>query len=77
MNQPYLFTDATLFGAGEVGDEVMYGRKNLMGDITEAVNTAGTQPTNITINNYVDSAENPEQFASRLSTELKLKLRTV
>ena len=41
MNNPYMFNGATIFGAGEAGDEVMYGRSNLMRDITEAVNSAG------------------------------------
>lgn len=36
MNNPYLFTQPTLFGAGEAGAEVMYGRDNLMRDIAEA-----------------------------------------
>lgn len=35
---PYLFTNATLFGAGEgVNDEMLYGKKSLMNDITEAM----------------------------------------
>ncbi|MDO5361979.1 MAG: phage tail tape measure protein [Eubacteriales bacterium] len=43
MEQPYMFTKPTLFnvnpltgqakGAGEAGDEMMYGKKNLMNDI--------------------------------------------
>lgn len=36
MENPYLFSDATLFGAGETGDEVLYGRSALMSDIAEA-----------------------------------------
>lgn len=36
MNTPYLFTQPTLFGAGEAGAEVMYGRDNLMRDIAQA-----------------------------------------
>ena len=36
MQQPYMFTGATLFGAGEAGDEMLYGRKALMRDIREA-----------------------------------------
>lgn len=37
MDNPYMFTNATLFGAGEAGDEIMYGRQALMRDIKEAV----------------------------------------
>ena len=36
MENPYLFSDATLFGAGEAGDEVLYGRNSLMNDIANA-----------------------------------------
>ena len=36
MDNPYLFSNATLFGAGEAGDEMLYGRKSLMGDIAAA-----------------------------------------
>lgn len=36
MDQPYMFSDATLFGAGEAGDEVLYGRNSLMNDIANA-----------------------------------------
>lgn len=38
MNNPYMFENATLFGAGEAGDEIIYGRANLMRDIREAAN---------------------------------------
>ena len=41
MDNPYLFSNATLFGAGEAGDEVLYGRKALMKDIASAVGGAG------------------------------------
>ena len=43
MDEPWLFTNPTvmqtpygMIGAGEAGDEVMYGRKNLLRDIAEA-----------------------------------------
>lgn len=36
MNNPYLFTQPTIVGAGEAGAEVMYGRDNLMKDIAQA-----------------------------------------
>ena len=42
MENPYLFNSATLFGAGEVGDEVLYGRAALMRDIESAVGDAGS-----------------------------------
>lgn len=47
MSDPYLFTKPTVFdvnpitgtarGAGEAGDEIMYGRSNLMNDISEVI----------------------------------------
>lgn len=37
MDQPYMFVKPTLFGAGEAGDEIMYGKEALMNDIREAV----------------------------------------
>ena len=36
VNNPYMFSNATLFGAGETKDEILYGRTNLMRDIREA-----------------------------------------
>lgn len=40
MEEPYMFTKPTVFGlkgAGEAGDEMMYGRSNLMNDIGHVV----------------------------------------
>ena len=36
MENPYLFDTATIFGAGEAGSEVLYGRNALMNDIASA-----------------------------------------
>lgn len=36
MENPYLFSNATLFGAGEAGDEMLYGRQALLNDISAA-----------------------------------------
>ena len=41
MENPYLFSNATLFGAGETGDEMLYGRAALMRDIKEATSKGG------------------------------------
>ena len=41
MQNPYLFSNATLFGAGEAGDEVLYGRSSLLNDIAMA--SGGTE----------------------------------
>ena len=40
MSQPYMFGNATLFGAGEAGDEMLYGHGSLMNDIKAAVSEA-------------------------------------
>lgn len=36
MQNPYMFSNATLFGAGEKGDEMLYGRNALLNDIASA-----------------------------------------
>ena len=40
MQTPYMFSNATLFGAGEAGDEMLYGKSALMKDIADAVSSA-------------------------------------
>lgn len=40
MDNPYMFSGATIFGAGEAGDEILYGHNTLMQDITKAVTAA-------------------------------------
>lgn len=74
MNQPYVFDSPTLFGAGEAGDEMMYGRQNLMNDIREAVGSQGGGNT-YNINITVDGAENPEDYARRLARQLQMEVR--
>ena len=63
----------TIFsGAGEAGDEMLYGRKALMGDIRRAValeKGIGGNTFNVTLNAM--SAENPEQYARRVANELQ------
>lgn len=73
-NIPYLFSGATLFGAGESNDEVLYGRSALKRDISEAVQ--GGRAVNITNYITVDGAENPEDFADRFVRQMKLTMRT-
>lgn len=73
LNNPYMFNNATLFGAGEAGDEVLYGRSALMSDIADAVGNGGA-----TITNYitVNGADDPEDWAKRLVREMKLEMRS-
>ena len=47
MMNPYMFSGATLFGAGEAGDEVLYGRQALMRDIAQAVGGGGSIVMNV------------------------------
>ena len=67
---PFLFRNATIFGAGEKHDEVLYGRENLLNDIREA--SGGGATVYVT----VSGAENPEDWAIRFAKEFKLQART-
>ena len=72
MGNPYLFSNATLFGAGEAGDEVLYGRNALMRDIAQAVGNGGSNNTwNITVN----GAEDPEAWAAKFAHQFKMQMR--
>lgn len=68
---PYLFKNATIFGAGEKHDEMLYGRENLLRDIREA--SGGETNIYMTVN----GAESPEMWATRFAREYKLQARTV
>ena len=72
MDNPYVFSNATLFGAGETGDEMLYGRSRLMSDIKEA--TQGTK-NDVTINVTVNGADNPEEWGRRMAKELRRQVK--
>lgn len=72
MESPYVFSDATLFGAGEAGDEMLYGRSRLMNDIKEA--TQGMK-NDVTINVTVNGADNPEEWGRRMASELRRQVK--
>lgn len=72
MESPYVFSDATLFGAGEAGDEMLYGRSRLMSDIKEA--TQGTK-NDVIINVTVNGADNPEEWGRRMANELRRQVK--
>ena len=76
MGEPYLFDRPSLFGAGEAGDEMLYGRRALMQDIREA---AGGNRQQITNNYYitVDGAENPTSWAEEFLHAVKMDMRMV
>lgn len=71
MDNPYLFSDATLFGAGEAGDEMLYGKNNLMQDIKNAVenaNNSGTYYFEIPVN--IDGKKVAKATAKYTESEL-------
>ena len=72
MNNPYMFRNATLFGAGETGDEILYGRESLLNDIREVM--GGER---VSVVNYitVDGAKDPTMWASEFSRSLKQYMR--
>ena len=72
-NDPYMFGNATLFGAGEHKDEMLYGHDALMRDIREAAGGGN----NVTINVTVNGADNPEDWGRRLAKQMQLEMRTI
>ena len=71
MNDPYMFSSPTLFGAGEAGDEILYGRAALMRDISKAVaNADGGDPAPITINVYGSDNMNVQELAAEVERRL-------
>lgn len=72
MNNPYMFRNATLFGAGETGDEILYGRESLLNDIREVM--GGER---VSVVNYitVDGAKDPTMWTSEFSRSLKQYMR--
>lgn len=70
MENPYMFTNATLFGAGEAGDEILYGRRRLMNDISEAAkdNNSGGD---VNINLYYDASEDANALARDVARNVK------
>lgn len=75
MDEPYMLSGAHLIGAGEAGDEVIYGHSQLMSDIQRAVQASGnTNTTNnydVTINVTKSNGESDEEFAKRLRKEIQ------
>lgn len=65
-NNPYMFRGATLFGAGERNDELLYGRAALMRDIRQATGGGGE----VTINVYPPAGSDPETIARLVEQRL-------
>lgn len=74
MDMPYMFSGATLFGAGEAGDEMLYGRSALMKDIEEA--TGGRSNTTNNFYVTVNGAEDPDDWGRRFARRVQLEMRT-
>ena len=68
MANPYMFNNATLFGAGEAGDEVLYGRNNLMRDIANAV--AGASLNGVVVNVYGSDNMSVTELAAAVEQRL-------
>lgn len=76
---PYLFTKPTAFEtrvAGEHNDEIMYGRRNLMKDISEAVKD---KSRSVVQNFYitVNGAKDPEEYMKALMRRAKMEARAI
>ena len=61
-----MFSNATLFGAGEAGDEMLYGRRALLRDIAQATGGGG----DITINVYGSDNMSVSELASEVERRL-------
>lgn len=70
MDDPYMFSSPTLFGAGEAGDEILYGRNSLMKDIANAVAKGGGGGDVITININAPEGMNVKQLADEVERRL-------
>lgn len=67
MQQPYLFSNATLFGAGDRGDEMLYGRQALLKDIAQAV---GGNSGQIVMNVYGSEGMSVTELANAVERKL-------
>lgn len=68
METPYMFSNATLFGAGEKGDEMLYGRSALMRDISDAV---GNGSGEIIVNLNYDASDDANDMLIDLTRNIR------
>ena len=68
MNTPYMFTQPTLIGAGEAGNEIMYGHDSLMGDIRSAVGSGGGD---VTVNLNYDANDDANDMVRDLARGIR------
>ena len=70
MNNPYMFGQKTVFAAGEAGDEMLYGHRSLMSDISEAVE-AHSSGGDIIINLNYDATDDAADMLRDLARGVK------
>lgn len=70
MENPYLFKGATLFGAGETGDEMLYGRKALMQDISDTVDN-NQSAGDIIINLNYNASDDANAIVRDIAREIR------
>lgn len=70
MQEPYMFSNATLFGAGESGDEMLYGRRSLMSDIASAVASVNGTGGSIIMNVYGSDNMSVNDLANAVEQKL-------
>lgn len=67
MRQPYMFDSETIFGAGEAGSEVLYGRNALMRDIASASSGGGE----IVVNLNYDASDDANEMVRDLTRNIR------
>lgn len=83
-----VFNSPSIIGVGEAGPEAVIPLDELKTMLNNAGGTtsdrpimlrspAGGKSVNITINNKIDGAEKPEEYAARLVRQLKVEMRTI
>lgn len=83
-----VFNSPSIIGVGEAGPEAVIPLDELKTMLNNAGGTtsdrpimlrspAGGKSVNITINNRIDGAEKPEEYAARLVRQLKVEMRTI
>ena len=72
-----IFENASVIGVGEEGREAVVPLQGeYMRPFARAIAEEMGGGNTIIVNNYIDGTENPEEFAVRLSRQLKMELRT-
>ena len=83
-----VFNSPSIIGVGEAGPEAVIPLDELKTMLNNAGGATSDRPimlrspsggksVNITINNKIDGAEKPEEYAARLVRQLKVEMRTI